>query len=148
MKPEVDLVLRSVMGKLLAEVAPALGDAYVRSNVEVMAVLMASAAEEYERAADVRVEENRAMRLIFADAAAFVEEGQFRARLEAAAGERETSLRVSELNATNDRYRALLIELHAFVEERGEEWARKINRAIWQELRASANRRAISFYPL
>jgi len=148
MKPEVDFVLQSMMVKLLSEVAPAVGDAYVRSNVEVMAGLLAAAAEEYDRAAHVRAEENSAMRRIFRDAASSLPEPALRARLEAAATEGEPSLRVSDLNKANDRLRALLIELHSFVETREEEWAQRINRAIWVELRASAGRRAISFYPL
>ena len=148
MKPEVDFVLQSMMVKLMAEVAPAVGDAYVRSNVEVMAGLLAGAAEEYDRAAHVRAEENSAMRRIFGDAAASPLEPELRRRLETAATQIESSLRVSDLNEANDRLRALLIELHAFVETREGDWARRINRAIWDELRASADRRAISFYPL
>jgi hypothetical protein len=76
-----------------------------------------------------------------------VPDGGLRARLAVVAEEREPSLRIGDLNAANDRLRALLIELHAFVEDRGEEWARRIDGAIWAELRASARRRAISFYP-
>ena len=148
MKPEVDFLLRSVMEKLLIEVAPAVGDAYVRSNVEVMAVLMAAAAEEYDRAAHVRAEENEAMRRIFRDAASSVLDAGLRARLEVAAAERDASLRVSDLNTATDRLRALLIELHALVETREESWARRTNRAIWEELRESARRRAISLWPL
>ena len=148
MKPEVDFVLRSVMEKLLTEIAPAIGDAYVRSNVEVIASLMAPAAEEYDRAAHVRAEENEAMRRIFRDAAPEVPDVGLRVRLEAAAAERDASLRVSELNAANDRLRALLIEVHALVETGDEEWARRTNQAIWDELSASAKRRAISFWPL
>lgn len=148
MKPEIDFVLRALITKLVTEVAPAVTDAYVRSNVEVMAGLLAAAAEEYDRAAHVRAEENQAIRRIFRDAAPSVPQAGLRARLEAAAAERETSLRVSALSAANDRLRALLIELHAFVETRGEEWAERTNRAIWEELRRSADGRAISFWPL
>jgi hypothetical protein len=148
MKPEIDLVLRVVMSKLAVEVAPVIGDAYVRSNVEVMAGIMAAAAEEYDRAAHVRAEENGAIRRIFCDAAPSVSDGELRGRLQSAADERDSSLRVSDLNAANERLRGLLIELHAFVETRGEDWARRVNRTIWEELRASAARRAISFFPL
>jgi hypothetical protein len=148
MKPEVDFVLRSMMETLLAEVAPAVGDGYVRRNVEVIAGLMAAAAEEYDRAAHVRAEENEALRRIFRDAAPSVLDAGLSARLEASAAERDSSLRVSDLNAANDRLRALLIELHALVETRDEGWARRVNRAIWDELRKSVNRRAISFWPL
>lgn len=148
MKPEVDFVLRSMMENLLTEVAPAVGDGYVRSNVEVIAGLMVAAAEEYDRAAHVRAEENEAMRRIFRSAAPSILDAGLRARLEAAAAERDTSLHVSDLNAANDRLRGLLIELHSLVETRDEGWARRANRAIWDELRESVNRRAISFWPL
>ncbi len=148
MKPEIDVALRAAAGKLLAEIAPAVGDAYARSNVEVLAVLLLVAAEEFDRAAEVRVVENRAMREIFAEAAPSVADVALRGRLEKAAGEQESSLRIGDLNAANDRLRALLIELHALVESRDEDWARRVDRAIWKELRASADRRAISFFPL
>ena len=106
MKPEVDFVLRSMMEKLLTEVAPAVGDGYVRSNVEAIAGLMVAAAEEYDRAAHVRAEENEAMRAdLSRRAAPSVLDAGLRARLEAAAAERDTSLRVSDLNAANDRLR-------------------------------------------
>jgi hypothetical protein len=148
MKPEVDHVLRSMMETLLGEVAPAVGDGYVRRNVEVIAGLMSAAAEEYDRAAHIRAEENEAMRQIFRDAAPSVLDVGLRGRLEAAAAERDRSLRVSDLNAANDRLRSLLIELHVLVETQEEGWARRINRAIWNELRESAKRRAISLWPL
>jgi hypothetical protein len=147
MKPEVDVVLRSMMTKLLLEVAPAVGDAYVRSNVEAMGALLAAAAEEFDRAAEVRVAENRSMREILRAATKHVPERDLRSRLAVAAEEREASLRITDLNAANDRLRALLIEIQTLVEGSDEEWARRIDRAIWDELRASARRRAISFYP-
>ena len=148
MKPEVDVVLRSMMMKLLLEVAPAVGDTYVRGNVETMVALLAAAAEEFDRAAEVRLAENRSMRTILRDAAAHVPDGDLRARLMSAADQGDSSLRIGDLNAANDRLRALVIELHALVENRDEEWARRTDRAIWTELGASARRRAISFYPL
>jgi hypothetical protein len=147
MKPEVDVVLRSMMTRLLLEVAPAVGDAYVRSNVEAMGALLAAAAEEFDRAAEVRVAENRSMREILRAATEHVPEGDLRSRLTVAAEEREASLRIGDLNAVNDRLRALLIELQTLVEGSDEEWAHRIDRAIWAELRASARRRAIFFYP-
>jgi hypothetical protein len=147
MKPEVDVVLRSMMTKLLLEVAPAVGDAYVRSNVEAMVALLAAAAEEFDRAAEVRVVENRSMRAIFRTAAVHVSDGDLRARLALAADESDASLRIGDLNASNNQLRPLLIELQALVEGRDEEWARQIDGAIWAELRASTRRRAISFYP-
>jgi hypothetical protein len=148
MKPEVDVVLQSIVQKLLTDVAPAIGDEYVRSNVEVMAGLLAAAAEEFDRAAEVRVQDNEGMRRIFREVVPSLPELDLRERLEAAAKERDASVRVRDLNVANDRLRALLIELQTYVETREEDWARRANRAIWEELRASTERRAISLWPL
>ncbi|MGH7821758.1 MAG: hypothetical protein ACREQ9_18500, partial [Candidatus Binatia bacterium] len=124
MRPGGDQVLRTLSAQLLVDVAPHVAVPYGRASAETMAVLLVQAAEEYDRAAEVRVEENRAMREIFRDAAARVTDEGLRRRLEDAAAGTEASLRVSALDEANDRLRRLLIELHAFVEERSEPWAR------------------------
>lgn len=148
MIPEVDVVLRGIMMKLLGEVAPAVVDRYVRGNVEMIAALLGVAAEEFDRAVELRVEENRALRAIFREASVETALADFCQRLATAASERDVSYRVSDLNVVNARLRALLIELHAEVEERVEPWAKRIARSISRELEASAGRRAISFFPL
>jgi uncharacterized membrane protein len=147
MKPEVDLTLRVLATQLLAEIAPAFPTDYGRGNLELTGGLLLAAAEEYDRAAEVRAVENREMRRIFREAASDVPDAAFRARLEAAAIEAEPSLRIAALNEANDRLRKLLVELHAAVEERSDPAARRIDRAIWDELRASVARRAFSFVP-
>jgi hypothetical protein len=146
-KPTVDQVLATLAGRLFTEIAPRIPDDYVKSNAEMTGMLMVVAAEAFDRAAEVRVDENAAIRGIFRDAARVVP-GQLRERLAAAAVETDPGLRVSVLDAANARLRKLLIELHALVEEETADWARPIERAIWGELRASAARRAIAFYPL
>ena len=148
MKPDVDLVLRKIAEKLFGEIGPALSDAYMRSNVEVAAGLLIAAAEDYDRAAAVRVEENRAIRKLFGGAASKIVEPALRDRLVSAAASEDPSLLVSALDAENARLRALLIELHAYVETRSEDWARALCREVWRELEAGAARRAIGFYPL
>jgi hypothetical protein len=56
-------------------------------------------------------------------------------------------VRISDLNRSNDRLRRLLIELHAHLEEIDTETARRIETAIWEELRVSTERRALSLAP-
>ena len=148
MKPGVDYALRTLAATLLTDVAPNVTVDYGRASAEFIAALMIVAAEDYDRAADVRVEENRAMREIFRDAAAIVPETALKAKLEAAALGEEASLRVSALDQTNDALKRILIELHEYVDGRPEPWADRIDRMIWRELRASATRRAIGFFPL
>jgi hypothetical protein len=147
MKPEIDQALRSLSARILMDIAPNVAVDYAKASLEVTAVLMLVAAEEYDRAADIRAEENRAMRGLFRDAAPDVPETDLRGRLESAAAGEDSSLRVSALNAANDGLRSLLIELHEYVEVRSESWASRINHAIWKELEASAARRAIPFFP-
>jgi hypothetical protein len=147
MKPDVDLTLQLIASSLITEIVPKLSDDYTQRNSMLTAMLLQSAAEEWDRAAARRVEENRALRRLFQEAAGEVRDRDLRARLEAACQEEDASLRISDLNRSNDRLRMLLIELQAHVEELDGEAARRIEQAIWQELRISTERRALSLAP-
>jgi FKBP-type peptidyl-prolyl cis-trans isomerase (trigger factor) len=147
MKPDVDLTLQLIAASLMSEVAPKISDDYTQRNSMLTAMLLQIAAEEWDRAAARRVEENGALRRLFAEAAPEIEDRELRARLEAASGEEEESVRISDLNRSNDRMRRLLIELHAHLEEIDTETARRIETAIWEELRVSTERRAVSVAP-
>jgi FKBP-type peptidyl-prolyl cis-trans isomerase (trigger factor) len=147
MKPDVDLTLQLIAASLMSEVAPKISDDYTQRNSMLTAMLLQIAAEEWDRAAARRVEENRALRRLFAEAAPEIEDRELRARLEAASEEAEESVRISDLNRSSDRLRELLIELHAHLEEIDSENARRIEAAIWEELRVSTERRAVSVAP-
>lgn len=147
MKPDVDVTLQLIAASLITEIAPKISDDYTQRNSMLTMMLLQIAAEEWDRAAARRVEENRALRGLFAEAAPEIGDPDLRARLEAASAEEDEGLRISELNRGNDRLRTLLIELHAHVEEIDTEAARRIETAIWQELRASTQRRAVSVAP-
>jgi hypothetical protein len=110
-------------------------------------MLLLSIREEFDRAAARRVEENGAMRALFADATAAVRDTALRERLAAAAASEDASLRVPELEASNRALRTLLIELHAHVESLTGDGARRIEAAIWRELSASTERRKLSLGP-
>jgi len=97
--------------------------------------------QELDRAAARRVEENAALRSLFAEAVPAVDDTDLRRRLDEAAQGEDTSLVVSDLEQGNAELRALLIELHAHVEELESAAARTIDEAIWRELIASTERR-------
>jgi hypothetical protein len=99
------------------------------------------------RAAARRVDENAAMRTLFGRAAAEVTDTELRRKLAEAAARRDPSLLLTELEATNAGLRALLIELHAYVEEQAAPWARAVEAEIWRELVASTERRRLSLAP-
>lgn len=147
MKPEASHALERLMQALLTEIAPAVQPAYLRASVSIQAMLLLTIREELERAAARRVEENRALRALFADAAQSVSEGALRDRLTSAAASIDASLLVAELEAGNRALRALLIELHAHVESLAGPPARRIEAAIWRELAASTERRKLSLGP-
>jgi len=146
-KPDPTHVLERMMQSLLTEVAPAVQPAYRQATVTIYAMMLAAIREEIDRAAARRVEENGALRALFAQAAPSVRDAGLRERLASAAALPDTSLRVPDLDAANLALRALLIELHAHVEELSGDAARAIEAAIWRELAASTERRKLSLGP-
>lgn len=147
MKPDVPVALQKLAGSLLLEVAPAVGVDYLQRNTGLAAIMLQVVAEEFERAASRRVEENAALRALFRDAAPVAADAGLRGRLQEAAAGADGDLRVSALEAANAALRALLIELHAHVESLDAPGARRVEDAIWAELRRSTERRALSLAP-
>ena len=144
MRPGVDRVLGQLATNLIGDVAPYVGDDYVQRNVLLMAILLNWAGEEWDRAAQRRVEENREIRRLFEAVLEAVQDADLRSRLEAASRERDPDLTIATLDRSNDALRALLIELHAHVETLSTPEARRVETSIWDELRASTDRRVLS----
>ena len=142
MRPEVDATMQAVIERLAGEVLPALPAGYGQSNLTLLVMLLAASAEQWDNAAAWRAEENAALKALFADATPVVD-GPLRARLEAAVAAPSAGLRISALNAENDSLRALLIELHAAVEECPGDAARRVEAAIWDELGKGCARRRL-----
>ena len=147
MKPDASKLLEVIAGKLLFEIAPNIQPSYRQSSVGLTGMLLGMVREEFERACARRVEENGALRALFARAATNVADTDLRRRIESAAGGTDPSLLVSELEKKNDALRALLIELHAHVEEQDAPWARALDAEIWRELVVSTERRRFSLAP-
>ena len=143
MKPEVDQLLGLTAAQLAAELAPLLPAGYAQGQATLGAVMLSLAAQQYARAADIRVTENRELRALFAELAPLVSDTNLKAQLETAARGKEASLRISALDDANYALRRLLIALHAQVEELPGEAARRAEKRIWSVLRASAERRQL-----
>jgi len=146
-KPEIPKVLEIVAGKLLFDVAPYVTPSYRQSSIGVTAMLLGIVREEWDRAAARRLEENAALRALFRDAAKSVTDTDLRRRLAEAAASSDASALVSELERGNDALRALLIELHAYVEQDASPALRPLEDAIWRELLLSTERRRLSIAP-
>jgi len=139
MKPETDQILMFSAIKLASEYAPLIPTQYGQGMAQVVAALMFMSAQEYERAADIRVSENVDMRALFKFLAPQIADAELRRDMETAAATREESLRISSLNTTNEALRKVLIALHAHLEETGAD-----TKPVWDVLKAMASRRVLS----
>lgn len=127
MTPEVPAVLAELAGLLMKNADPDVPPAERASDLTLSAMLLMVAAETWDGAAHVLVQENRAIRALLDEA-----------------GE-DTDLRLSSLTAENHRLRARLIEAHAAAEQAGDTARQE---AIWAELAASTERRRLSSAPV
>jgi len=143
-KPDENLVLADFAARFGGEIAPQVQPAYLAAAIGMSAGILGMIAEDWDRAAARRVEENRAVRGLFADAAALGLEPGLASRLAALAEGNDDDLRLSALEAGNEALRAALIELHAAVEAMDGAAAKALNDAIWRELAASTERRRMS----
>jgi hypothetical protein len=137
MKPEPATVLNNTAMKLLFEVGPAMPPGYSQGSVTTLGVLLIMVAQEQGRAVDLRVTENRAMRTIFARAQKL--DLEFDADLADAAARAAEPLELADLDQENARLKALLIQLHARLEELDD----PLHVDILDYLAASAARRLI-----
>ena len=147
MKPVLSAVLGALSARVFGEMMPVLPAGYRQSDALIVALLLAGAAEEHERAADVRHAAVEGLRAVMARALEALPAGPLRETVAAAADTRPASLRISDLDACGDKLSAVLIGLHAYVEDGGEPWAREIERDIWAALRADCQRRAFVTSP-
>lgn len=147
MKPDPARFLEVAAAHLLVRTAPALPSGYEQSSLQVLAAMLMAVREEFDRAASRRVEENAALRGLFARATPAVEDAALAARLAEAAAGADADLSVPALEAANAALRALLVELHGHVESLDSEAARALEDAIWRELARSTERRRLALGP-
>jgi hypothetical protein len=143
-KPDPQRVLEQTAQELGLRAADPALPRYQAAGFGMLAGLLGAVREEFDRAAARRVEENAALRALFARGADVASDATLAARLRAAATSRDDSLFVPDLDASNQQLRALLIALHAHVETLATPAARELEAAIWRELAAGTARRKLS----
>jgi len=143
MVPAVATVLNGIARAMLMDALPQTSDAYRAQSLQLDAALLMCCAQEFDRAAARLAEENLALVELFTAAAAVVEDPALRDALQARAADDSPGLLVSALHARNRALRALLIDLHAHVEQLGGAAAQAIDERIWAELEASTRRRQL-----
>ena len=128
----------------MMRVIPAISPTYHQGTVGMVATLLVIAADEWDRGASRRLEENQAMRNLFSKAAPIVSDKSLADRLTQLAKTTDIDYRVSALETNNCTLRAALIELHTQVESQSGNEAREIETAIWKEIATSTERRRLS----
>jgi len=139
MRPAVAPVAAFLATRMSQEIAPKL-EGFSAGNAGMIGAMLQMMSEEWDRAASRLVVENAAVRTLLQRAGEVLGDASFGA---AAVGD-DLDLRISSLDAANDRLRRVLTAAHARVEERDGVDARALEAAIWDELRASVARRRIS----
>lgn len=143
MRPEVDQILMITAGQVTTELAPNLPTQFGQGVAQLAALMDLLAAQEYDRAAEIRAAENREMRALFSELGPLVTDASLKAKLEEAAAGKDISLRVSALNDANYPLRELMIALHEHVEVQQTKEARAAETRIWTLLKTFAARRRL-----
>lgn len=141
MRPDPGRVLQGVAVNLLTNVMQEIRTPFGQQTVGIAGSLALMAGEEFDRAADRLVTENRIVRGILADGLPLVDGSAGPAVAAAIAAPTAPDYRVSSLLAENDALRAGLVALHAAIEHSTAPGARELDERIWAELIESTHRR-------
>lgn len=143
MIPDVSTVLGGITRTLMLDIGPEITSPYGSLTIQLSAGLLSMIAQEVDRAAARLSEENGALRHLFAAARTAVSDPRLDGDLAAAGQGPPPSLLVSDLRQENRTLRALLIRLHAHLEDRDDAAARALEARVWHELAASTARRQL-----
>lgn len=148
MRPQGDYILNTVATNLLAQYVPKMDSDDERAELGLMSFLLMAVSEEFDRAAHRRMEENRALGKLFMESLPVVKDDGLKNRLETASKKEVSDWRISSLDKSNCELIDLLIELHEHIETLDDENSRKLEKAIWKELKAYAKRREFMMWEL
>lgn len=147
MSVDVRRMVETMGASLMGGQVLTLSSDYQQGTGFTLGTLLLFAAQEWEQTAERFVRENAALRGIFATAEPVVRDRALRERVAVAAGSQDPSLRISELRSAHKELRALLIDLHAHVEQLDDPQAAELDVEIWRELAASTERRLLPGSP-
>jgi len=146
MKPESDQYILTMAGSLLMNFMPSLGTGMEKKTMELMAYVLIAAAEDFDRAASRRIEENEQLRHLFTEAISVVTDRVLIQQLKKASNSTDEDYKVTALDKNNQILRSLFIDLHRHVETLEGEKAKKLEKKLWFELAASVKRREFALW--
>ena len=148
MRPQADHILRTTATTLITQYLPGIEKEHERYELGLSALLMMVVSEEFDRAAHRRIEENHALRRIFAESLSVIKDDDLKRRVERASERTEDNYHMSALDKLNCELQEVLIELHTHIEALEGEGARNINEAIWTELENWTKRREFMIWEM
>ena len=148
MRPQADHILRSTATTLITQYLPGIEKDHEKTELALSALLMMVVSEEFEGAAHRRIEENHALRRIFAGSLSVIKDDDLKRRVERASEKAEDNYHMSALDKFNCELQEVLIELHTHIEALAGESARNINEAIWTELENWTKRREFTIWEM
>lgn len=137
----IDNALHGIGELLRDRIGPEIGDPFAAQMSRLSCLLLKICANWVDDAAELRVEENAAIRRLLADIAPLTAEPQS-GRFGAAASSGDPGLKLSVLDAENDRLRRLLVEAQMSLEANGGAAALALDQRIWRFLEQAERTRA------
>lgn len=136
----IDNALHGVRDLLADRISPEVVDPFAAQMARLSGLLLKICANAVDDAAEVRVEENAEIRAVLGEAAALVGEPLAGELLQASISA-DPGLKLSVLDAENDRLRRLLIKAQTVVEIAADAASRNLDQRIWRLLETiEANR--------
>jgi hypothetical protein len=136
--PRPARALQDLAMKLALSIAPQTQSAYAATSTGMIAMLMQCLAQDFDRAAAVRVADLDEMASLFRAAPVAIPD-ELRQRVEQFLAGAPASLSIADLTARHAQAMQLLIELHSWVEAND---LAALNHDIWQFLTRHADRHA------
>jgi len=138
--PRGSRALGDLAMKLAMSIAPETSSTFAAANTVLVSSLMQCLALDYDRAAEVRMQDIRDMRALFRDAASGAPR-EITNRMPAFLDAEPASLRISDIDALHAQGLELLIAVHEHAEASGDT---ALDHRIWEFLERHADRHAFA----
>jgi hypothetical protein len=145
MIPRASEGIGHIVTRIALDLIPKGLDAYATSDLAFLTALLTMIGQDYDRAADVLESEHPQICALLRRAGDLVADPALESRIAEALAVKAASLRIPDLNARADVQLAVLIDVHAAVEEAkaaGAPWAAALDADIWAFLDTFAANRA------
>ncbi len=140
MIPHTPAAIGYIAQRLMTHVAPELRTQFGVADLALIGTLLSMIGQDFERAAEARLQDIREMRDIFSDAERVLKDDALIQRTADARAWTLSDLHVSVLDEAHALHSRLLIEVHTRVEQQTGGAAQQINLRIWEYLARHAAR--------